>query len=292
MSRIRKAVLPVAGLGSRFLPVTKAVPKELLPILDTPILSYAIEEAKQAGIEEFIFVSARGKDAIADYVDAQTELTRQLRENGKVEQAELVQATALLPGNATFIRQDRPLGLGHAVWCARNAVGNEPFVVILPDDVILAKEPCTRRMVEAHNRYGGNLAAVVEVPKEHVSRYGILNVERDDGQCAMASGLVEKPDPDTAPSNLAIIGRYVLGPGIFDTLSTLGAGSGGEIQLTDAIAERIERESFHGVRFEGQRFDCGSREGYLEATISFALARDDLSDTMARILSSYTSRAA
>ncbi len=284
---IRKAVLPVAGLGSRFLPATKAVPKELLPIVDRPILDYALEEARAAGIEEFVFVTARGKDSIVDYLDARPDLVRQLEESGKPDLADRVRATSLPPGRATFVRQDEPLGLGHAVWCARNAVGDEPFAVILPDDVILGPIPCLATLLAVRERHGGHVAAVVEVPREQTRRYGILDVDGDTGRVARARGLVEKPEPRTAPSTLAIIGRYVLGPEVFAELERHDRGAGGEIQLTDAIARRIGREPFHGARFDGLRFDCGSKEGYLEAVIAFALARRDLSGAMARMLSTY-----
>lgn len=287
MRPIRKAVLPVAGLGTRFLPATKAVPKELLPIIDTPILSYAIEEAMQAGITEFIFVIARGKEGIAKQVGHNPDLVRTLNADGKGDLAAVVEASTIPEGRASFIYQDKPMGLGHAIWCARHAVGDEPFAVLLPDDVILSPQSALADLLAAHEAVGGNIAAVIDVAKQDTSKYGILAVEGEEGRMVRASDLVEKPAPEKAPSNVAIIGRYVLEPGIFSALSDTKAGSGDEIQLTDAMRRRIADAPFHGVRIDGTRFDCGTKNGLLEATVAFALAREDTAGTMQRILSSY-----
>lgn len=287
MRPIRKAVLPVAGLGTRFLPATKAVPKELLPIIDTPILSYAIEEATQAGITEFIFVIARGKEGIAKQVGHNPDLVRTLNADGKGDLAAVVEASTIPEGRASFIYQDKPMGLGHAIWCARHAVGDEPFAVLLPDDVILSSQSALADLMAAHEAVGGNIAAVIDVAKQDTSKYGILAVEGEEGRMVRASDLVEKPAPEKAPSNVAIIGRYVLEPGIFAALSDTKAGSGDEIQLTDAMRRRIADAPFHGVRIDGTRFDCGTKNGLLEATVAFALAREDTAGTMQRILSSY-----
>lgn len=287
MKPVRKLVLPVAGLGSRFLPATKAVPKELLPIIDTPILGYAIEEAVRSGITEFIFVISRGKESIASQVGHKPELVRMLERSGKLDLAEIVEASTIPEGSASFVYQDRPLGLGHAIWCARHAVGDEPFAVILPDDVILSSTPSLADLISAHDAVGGNVAAVIDVERRDTARYGVLTIDGEEGRMIRASDLVEKPDPDRAPSNIAIIGRYVLEPGIFDALERTKAGSGSEIQLTDALRDRMAATPFHGVRIDGQRFDCGTKEGFLEATVAFAIARDDTAGTMQRILSSY-----
>jgi len=290
MTHIRKAVLPVAGLGSRLFPATKAIPKELLPLVDKPLIDYAIEEARDAGIEEFIFITADGKEAIADHVHGNPALTRRLRANGKNKLAQ-VAALTLAPGKAHFVRQDQPRGLGHAIWCARDLVGDEPFAVLLPDDVILGSPSCIPSLMSAHAVHGGNMAAVVEVPREETKRYGILDIASDNGQVARARGLIEKPEPSKAPSTLAIIGRYILSPGIFDELEAGHIGAGGEIQLTDAIEKRLDIEPFHGVRFAGTRYDCGSKEGLLEATVAAALDRDDLHGAMQDILSFYNDKA-
>lgn len=286
-SPIRKAVFPVAGLGTRFLPATKAVPKEMLPVVDKPLIQYVVEEARAAGCEEFIFVTSRGKGAIEDHFDLSPELQKALTAGGKQEALRVVEETRLAPGKLAFTRQQEPLGLGHAVWCARHFVGDEPFAVILPDDLVLADVPCLKQMVEAHAEVGGNLVAVEEVPREHTDRYGILDVAEDDGRLARARGLVEKPKPADAPSNLSIIGRYILDPAVFRELDRQERGAGGEIQLTDAMARTIGSVPFHGLRFEGVRFDCGSKAGFLEATVAYALRRPELGDAMADILERY-----
>ena len=285
--RIRKAIFPVAGLGTRFLPATKAMPKEMLPIVDKPLIEYAVEEAKAAGIEEFIFVTGRGKQAIEDHFDYSWELMETLRGRGKTQQLAIAENSRMKPGNVAYTRQQEPLGLGHAVWCARNLVDDEPFAVLLADDLVKAEEPCLAQMVETYNEVGGNVVAVMDVPREHTQRYGVLDVVEDDGKLARAQGLVEKPKPEDAPSTLSVIGRYILQPEVFRELDQHTAGAGGEIQLTDAIAATIAEVGFHGLRFEGTRFDCGSKEGFLEATVAFALDRDDLGDAMRDVLERY-----
>jgi len=274
--KVRKAVFPVAGLGTRFLPATKAIPKEMLPIVDKPLIQYAVEEAQAAGIEDFIFVTGRGKNAIEDHFDHSQQLEDVLRGRGKDD---LVRAiTDWLPGagRIAYTRQPEPLGLGHAVWCARDLIGNEPFAVLLADDLIMADRPCLAQMVDVHEETGGNVVAVMDVPREHTDRYGILDVESDDGRLATVRGLVEKPDPAAAPSTLSIIGRYILDPSVLDQLGEQQSGAVGEIQLTDGMARTIGQVPFHGLRFSGRRFDCGDKAGFLVANIAFGLTRDDL----------------
>jgi UTP--glucose-1-phosphate uridylyltransferase len=284
---VRKAIFPVAGLGTRFLPATKAMPKEMLPVVDKPLIQYALEEARDAGIEQFILVTGRGKSAIEDHFDHSYELQDVLQSRTKTAELEQVKSLLFDPGQVIYTRQQEPLGLGHAVWCARHVVHNEPVAVILADDLVLADKPCLRQMIEAHAEVGGNLAAVMDVPREQTARYGILDVVSDDGRLAAARGLVEKPKPADAPSTLSIIGRYVLDPAVFVELDRQETGAGGEIQLTDAMARTIGRVPFHGLRFEGQRFDCGSKAGFLEANMAFALQRADLRDDARDILRRY-----
>ena len=284
---IRKAIFPVGGLGTRFLPATKALPKEMLPVVDKPLIQYAAEEAWAAGIEELIFVTGRGKSAIEDHFDHSWELQATLAERGKNVLLEDLRSLLRRPGEIVYTRQQEPLGLGHAVWCARHLVGDEPFAVLLADDLILAETPCLAQMVDAYRETGGNLVAVVDVPREETNRYGILDVARDDGRLAEAKGLVEKPDPAVAPSTLSIIGRYILQPEVFAELERHETGAGDEVQLTDAMARTIGRVAFHGLRFEGRRFDCGNKSGFLEANVAFALARDDVADDMTAILRRY-----
>jgi UTP--glucose-1-phosphate uridylyltransferase len=286
--RVRKAVFPVGGLGTRFLPATKAMPKEMLPVVDKPLIQYAVEEARSAGIEEFIFVTGRSKTAIEDHFDHSYELEDTLKDRGKDAQMIAVNSWMPDPGQVAYTRQQHPLGLGHAVWCARNLVGDEPFAVLLADDLILAEKPCLKQMVEAYEETDGNIVAVMEVPREQTNRYGILNVARDDGRLVTVKGLVEKPDPKRAPSNLSIIGRYVLQPEVFHHLGRIGRGAGGEIQLTDALAELIDgNKPFIGLRFEGRRFDCGDKVGFLQANIAFALSRPDMAAEVRKILAEY-----
>jgi UTP--glucose-1-phosphate uridylyltransferase len=276
--RVRKAVFPVGGMGTRFLPATKAMPKEMLPVVDKPLIQYAVEEAAAAGCEHFIFVTGRGKNALEDHFDHNPELERILKERGKFDLVEAVTSWMPKSGQISYTRQSEPLGLGHAVWCARDLVADEPFAVLLPDDLILSKTACLKQMAAVHTEVGGHVVAVSDVPREHTKRYGILDVEHDNGRLARARGLVEKPDPDVAPSTLSIIGRYILHPAVFDVLDKKEKGAGGEIQLTDAISQTIGMVPFHGLRFEGARFDCGDKVGWLEANLAFALARDDMAE--------------
>ena len=284
-NKLTKAIFPVAGLGTRFLPATKSVPKEIMTLVDRPLVQYAIDEARAAGIKEFIFVTSRGKGALEDYFDHAPVLEQELRKAGKTELLEILKSTNMDSGEIAYVRQHKALGLGHAVWCARRLIGNEPFAVILPDDVIAAETPCLQQMVEAHARTGGNIVAAMEVPPSQAGAYGILDVAEDMGSLFSVRGMVEKPDPAQAPSNLAVIGRYILNPSVLRHLNRAKSGAGGEIQLTDAIAADIaDGNPVHGYRFRGQRFDCGSKAGFLQATVAFALARDDLRDDLLRFL--------
>ena len=284
--KVTKAIFPVAGMGTRFLPATKAVPKEILTLVDRPLIQYAIDEARAAGITEFIFVTSRGKSALEDYFDHAPQLEESLRQSGKGGLLESLEATNMESGAIAYIRQHKAMGLGHAVWCARRLIAHdEPFAVILPDDVISAETPCLQQMTEAYENTGGSMVAAMEVPRDRVSSYGILDVKEDHGGLASISGMVEKPAVGDAPSNLAVIGRYILTPDIFKNLNDAAAGAGGEIQLTDAIAAEISAgRSVHALRFRGQRFDCGSKAGFLQATVSFALARPELQDEFAAFL--------
>ena len=280
--KVTKAIFPVAGMGTRFLPATKSVPKEIMTLVDRPLIQYAIDEARAAGIKEFIFVTSRGKGALEDYFDHNPILEQELRKRGKNELLETLQNTNMDSGAIAYIRQHKPLGLGHAVWCARRLIANEPFAVILPDDVIAAEKPCLQQMVEAYEEVGGNMVAAMEVPPEKASSYGVLDVREDLGSMVSVQGMVEKPEADKAPSNLAVIGRYILSPQVLSNLNRLKSGAGGEIQLTDAIADEIDQErDVYGFRFRGQRFDCGSKSGFLQATVAFGLARDELRDDLA-----------
>jgi len=281
---VRKAILPVAGLGTRFLPATKAMPKEMLPVVDKPLIQYAVEEAREAGIEEFVFVTGRGKQLLEDHFDHAIELEQTLEKRGKAAELAAVRDAIIPPGKLSYTRQQRPLGLGHAVWCGRAFIGDEPFAVLLPDDLMLARPGCLKQMVEAYGRVGGNMAAVEDVPREHTNRYGILDVVAEDGPLVRAKGLVEKPAPADAPSTLSIIGRYILQPEVFAELEAHRAGAGGEIQLTDGIAATIPRLPFHGFRFAGRRFDCGNKVGFVAANLAFALARDDTRDAVRRMV--------
>ena len=284
---IRKAVFPVGGMGTRFLPATKALPKEMLPVVDKPLIQYAVEEAISSGIEEFIFVTGRGKTAIEDHFDYSLELETMLNGRDKHEAVAAINSPILEPGQIAFTRQQEPLGLGHAVWCARFLVGDEPFAVLLADDLVMSDVPCLRQMVDAYAETGGNLVAVEDVAPEHTDRYGILDAGRTKGALVEVKGLVEKPAPAEAPSTLSVIGRYILQPEVFAHLGRGERGAGGEIQLTDAMARMIGAGPFHGLRFEGTRFDCGDKVGFLEANIAFALARDDLRDQILPMLRKY-----
>ena len=288
MSReVTKAIFPVAGMGTRFLPATKSVPKEIMTLVDRPLIQYAIDEARAAGIKEFIFVTSRGKGALEDYFDLAPQLEEELRKKNKTDLLNILQTTNMESGAIAYIRQHRALGLGHAVWCARRLIADEPFAVILPDDVIAAEKPCLQQMVEAYAETGGNMVAAMEVEPERASSYGILDIEEADGPLVKVAGMVEKPPADEAPSNLAVIGRYILSPSILQNLNQIKSGSGGEIQLTDAIAKDIETDDgVYGYRFRGQRFDCGSKSGFLQATVAFGLARDELRDDLKSYLRS------
>lgn len=276
--RVRKAIFPVAGLGTRFLPATKVMAKEMLPVVDKPLIQYAVEEAAAAGIEYFVFVTGRGKSVLVDHFDHAPELEQLLSSRGKEQELKSLIDAMPESGKVFSVRQQEPLGLGHAVWCAREFIGDEPFAVLLPDELLMSDPPGLKQLMDIHADVGGNLVAVTEVPAEHTNRYGILDVESDDGRVAKARGMVEKPDPKDAPSLLANIGRYILDPAVFIHLGQQVKGAGGEIQLTDAIDATTGAQAFHGVRFEGERFDCGDKVGFLTANIAFALKRPEMAD--------------
>ena len=284
IKKVTKAIFPVAGLGTRFLPATKSIPKEILTLVDRPLIQYAIDEARAAGIKEFIFVTSRGKSALEDYFDHSPELEATLRRAGKDALLEILRETNMDSGAIAYVRQNRPLGLGHAVWCARRLIGDEPFAVLLPDDVIAAEKPCLQQMVEAYAQTGGNIVAAMEVPVAKTSSYGVLDVAEDMGSVVSVKGMVEKPKAGDAPSNLAVIGRYILSPKVMSNLDKVKPGAGGEIQLTDAIAEETKTGKVFGYRFRGQRYDCGTKAGFLQATVAFALARPDLRDEFSAYL--------
>jgi UTP--glucose-1-phosphate uridylyltransferase len=280
--KITKAIFPVAGLGTRFLPATKSIPKEIMTLVDRPLIQYAIDEARAAGIKEFIFVTAKGKGALEDYFDGAPELEKTLRKKGKTDLLKELRATDMDSGAIAYIRQREALGLGHAVWCARRLISNEPFAVLLPDDVISAEKPCLQQMVEQYVETGGNMVAAMEVKPEEVSSYGILSVTETNGRLLSVDDMAEKPAPEEAPSRCAAIGRYILEPTIMNRLRDLKQGSGDEIQLTDAIAQEArDGGKVYGYSFEGQRYDCGSKAGYLKATVAFALEREDLKADLA-----------
>ena len=282
--KVTKAIFPVAGLGTRFLPATKSIPKEIMTLVDRPLIQYAIDEARAAGIKEFIFVTSRGKGALEDYFDHAHELENTLRKSGKDELLELLRHTNMESGAIAYIRQHKAMGLGHAVWCARRLIGDEPFAVLLTDDVIAGEPPCLQQMIEAHRETGGSMVATMEVPMEKTKSYGVLDIAEDMGAIVRARGMVEKPK-ENPPSNLAVIGRYILAPTVMDNLNKLKQGAGGEIQLTDAIADEIEEgRPVYGLRFRGQRYDCGSKAGFLQATVAFGLAREELRDEFAEYL--------
>ena len=279
---IKKAIFPVGGLGTRFLPATKAIPKEMLPVVDKPLIQYAVEEAAEAGVQEFIFVTGRNKTAIEDHFDHSFELEETLAAKGKDEALHLVKDMLHNPGSVCYVRQQQPAGLGHAVWCARNLVGSEPVAVLLADDLILGAS-CVKEMVNAYK--GGNMVAVMDVPHEQTGSYGIVTPGADDGRIVQVKGLIEKPDPSSAPSNIAVVGRYIITPEVFQTLAKQELGSGGEIQLTDALAKQIGKAPFYGVRFSGERFDCGSKLGFLQANVVFGLNNDAMREQLGDWLS-------
>jgi len=280
--RIRKAVFPVAGLGTRFLPATKAVPKEMLTVVDRPVIQHVVDEAREAGIEHFIFVTGRNKGVIEDHFDSQFELERTLTERNKRNELDLLARDLPGPGQTSFTRQQAPLGLGHAVWCAREIVGNEPFALLLPDMLHHAERPCLADMIAAYNEHGGNLIAVSPVPEDQTHQYGIVGVTDRKAKVSSITGMVEKPPRGTAPSNLHITGRYILQPEIFGLLADQERGAGGEIQLTDSMIRLMEelKQPFHAVRFDGRIYDCGSKIGFLAANIAYAMARDDLAPSL------------
>jgi UTP--glucose-1-phosphate uridylyltransferase len=285
-NRVRKAVFPVAGLGTRLLPATKSIPKEMITIVDRPLIQYAVDEAREAGIEELIFVTGRGKSALVDYFDQAYELEATLKGKGK-------SLDVLEPSNARFgevitVRQQQPLGLGHAVWCARHIVGDEPFAVLLPDELMWGKPNCVAQMVEAYEKVGGNIVAALEVPESETHKYGVIDPGTTDGRLTEIRGLVEKPAPGTAPSNLMLPGRYILQPEVMSALDAQEKGAGGEIQLTDAIARLIGKQPLHAFRFEGERYDCGSAAGFVIANLAMALEREDVGPAVSAFLSSRT----
>lgn len=287
--KITKAVFPVAGLGTRFLPATKSIPKEIMTLVDRPLIQYAIDEARAAGIKEFIFVTSRGKSALEDYFDHAPELEAELRRKNKTDLLDVLKDTNMDSGAIAYVRQNRPMGLGHAVWCARRLIGNEPFAVLLPDDVIAAETPCLKQMVEAHAETGGCMVAAMEVAPRQTSSYGVLDIDQDNGTIVSVKGMVEKPAPEDAPSNLAVIGRYILTPKVLTNLNKIKQGAGGEIQLTDAIAQETKKpNSVFGLRFRGQRYDCGSKIGFLQATVAFGLARPEFGQEFAGFLNDLT----
>lgn len=287
--KVTKAIFPVAGLGTRFLPATKSVPKEIMTLVDRPLIQYAIDEARAAGITEFIFVTSRGKSALEDYFDHAPDLESSLRAKGKNDLLKILENTNMDSGAIAYIRQHKAMGLGHAVSCARRLIGDEPFAVILPDDVIAAERPCLQQMVEAYQETGGAMVAAMEVAPEQISSYGVLDVETDLGKVMKVKAMVEKPAAEKAPSNLAVIGRYILTPDVLNNMDSIGEGAGGEIQLTDAIAAEITQgRDVFGYCFDGQRYDCGSKAGYLEATVAFALAHPELKDGFADYLDNMT----
>ena len=281
---IKKAVFPVAGLGTRFLPATKAIPKELLPVVDRPLIQYAVDEAREAGIEQMIFVTGRGKSAIIEHFDMAFELEMTMTERGKSLAA--LEPTRATPGDIIAVRQQVPLGLGHAIWCARAIVGDEPFAIFLPDELMVAREGgtgCMKQMVATYEQLGGNVISVLEVPHEEVSSYGVIAPGATSGAVTEVRGLVEKPRQDEAPSNKIVSGRYILQPEVMRVLETQGKGAGGEIQLTDAMAQMIGKQPFHAVTFDGNRYDCGSKVGFVEATLALALARPDMGDAVRKM---------
>jgi UTP--glucose-1-phosphate uridylyltransferase len=282
MKPVRKAVFPVAGLGTRILPATKAMPKEMLPVVDRPLIQYAVEEAREAGIEQMIFVTGRGKSVLEDHFDIAYELEAVMEARGKSLDA--LAGTRFPPGAIVSVRQQSPLGLGHAVWCAREIVGDEPFAVLLPDDLMAGKPGCLAQMIAAYNKVGGNIVCAQEVPPERTASYGIITPGARDGRLTEVKGLVEKPRPADAPSNLAIVGRYILQPEIMPVLANLGTGAGGEIQLTDGMAALLGAQPFHGLTFDGERHDCGDAKGFVLANLALGLARDDLAPAIRAFL--------
>ncbi len=281
---IRKAVFPVAGLGTRFLPATKVMPKEMLPINDRPLIQYVVEEAREAGIEEFVFVTGRHKNMLEEHFDFQPELEQTLEARGKFDMLEKVRQSEMPAGALFLTRQPRPLGLGHAVWCAQKLVGDEPFAVLLPDVLINAPKGCLKQMVEAYEAHGGNIIAVEDVPRSETASYGIVDTGGAEGAVMPVKGLVEKPKPEDAPSTLSVIGRYILQPEIFDHLAVFETGAGNEIQLTDAMAKLIGKQTFHAMRFDGKSYDSGSRLGFIQANLAYGAQDPEIGDKVKRLI--------
>lgn len=284
---VRKAVFPVAGLGTRFLPATKAMPKEMLPINDRPLIQHVFEEAREAGIEEFIFITGRGKEMLEEHFDYQPELEDMLEQRGKHDMLAKVRDSEMPAGKLFLTRQPKPLGLGHAIWCAHKLVGDEPFAIMLPDDVVNYEKGCLSQMIETYNQNGGNVVAVKDVPRDQTFKYGILDIDKDDGETVSIKGLVEKPKPEEAPSTLSIIGRYILQPEIFTHLAAFEKGAGNEIQLTDAMAKLLGNQPFHGLRFKGDHFDCGSRLGFIAANLAYGLKDKEIGGAVRAMLDGY-----
>ena len=285
---VKKAVFPVAGLGTRFLPATKVMPKEMLPISDRPLIQHVFEEAREAGIEDFIFVTGRYKEMLEEHFDYQPELEQTLEARGKHDMLEKVRDSEMPAGRLFLTRQPRPLGLGHAVWCASKLVGDEPFAVLLPDVLMKGETSCLKQMVDVYSETGGNMIAVEEVPRELTYKYGIIDTKDESAKVMPVDAMVEKPDPKDAPSNLSVVGRYIFQPEIFEPLSAFETGAGGEIQLTDAMAKLIGKQPFNAIRFDGKSYDCGSRLGFIEANIAYGLADPELSNDVRRILNEYS----
>lgn len=284
---VRKAVFPVAGLGTRFLPATKVMPKEMLPINDRPLIQHVYEEAREAGIEEFIFVTGRYKEMLEEHFDFQPELEQTLESRGKEDMLQKVRDSEIPAGKLFLTRQPKPLGLGHAVWCAAKLVGDEPFAILLPDDIVNYEKGCLAQMIDTYNQHGGNIVAVKDVPRAETSKYGILDIEKEMGDTVSIKGLVEKPKPENAPSTLSIIGRYILQPEIFNHLSAFEKGAGNEIQLTDAMAKLLGKQPFHGLRFKGQHFDCGGRLGFIAANLAYGLKDKEIGKGVQALLDTY-----
>ena len=284
---VRKAVFPVAGLGTRFLPATKVMPKEMLPINDRPLIQHVYEEARDAGIDEFIFITGRYKNMLEEHFDFQPELEDTLASRGKEDMLQKVRDSEMPAGKLFLTRQPKPLGLGHAVWCAKKLIEDEPFAIILPDDLVNYKEGCLSQMIKTYNEHGGNIVAVKDIPREETSKYGILDIDQDNGDTVSIKGLVEKPNPEDAPSTLSIIGRYILQPEVFDHLAAFEKGAGNEIQLTDAMAKLLGKQPFHGLRFKGQHFDCGSRLGFIAANLAYSLQDKEIGQSVREVLDGY-----
>lgn len=285
---IRKAVFPVAGLGTRFLPATKAMPKEMLPINDRPLIQHVYEEARSAGIEEFIFITGRYKQMLEEHFDYQPELEDTLELRGKTDMLEKVRDSEMPAGKLFTTRQPKPLGLGHAIWCAKKLIGDEPFAILLPDDLVLHEQGCLSQMIDVYNQKGGNVIAVKDVPKSETNKYGIVDIGKEEGNVTEVKGLVEKPKPEDAPSTLSVVGRYILQPEVLDHLSAFETGAGNEIQLTDSMAKLIGSQPFHGLKFAGQHYDCGSRLGFIEANLAFGMADPEIGASVKQIIKKFS----